>query len=68
MERESRALDWRKRRDLRDQVWVAYSERLPQLPLVFATERILADPALRGWDFRAGRSFGAGLAHWYFVR
>jgi len=68
MEREARALDWRRRRDLRDQVWVAYSERLPHLPLVFATERILADPALRGWDFQAGRSFGAGIAHWYFTR
>lgn len=46
----------------------AYASRLPQLPLVFAAERIVADPSLRGWDVPPGHAFGAGIEQWYFSR
>lgn len=46
----------------------AYARRLPQLPLVFAAERVVADPALRGWDVPPGRAFGWGIEGWYFSR
>ena len=46
----------------------AYASRLPQLPLVFAAERVVADPALRGWDVPPGHAFGLGIEGWYFSR
>jgi hypothetical protein len=36
------------------------------LPLVFAAERVLADPKLRGWDRGPGVSFGAAMERWWF--
>ena len=46
----------------------AYASRLPQLPLVFAAERVVADPVLRGWDVPPGDPFGFGIEGWYFSR
>lgn len=68
VERERRALIPERRVQLRESLWTTYSRRLPSLPLVFAAERIVVHPALRGWEVPPGDRFGRGLEGWYFVR
>ncbi len=65
-ERELRALYPERREQLRDTLFVLFAERLPNLPLVFAAERILADPTLKGWDHGPNAAFGTGIESWYF--
>ncbi|HJL22413.1 MAG TPA: ABC transporter substrate-binding protein, partial [Polyangiaceae bacterium LLY-WYZ-15_(1-7)] len=67
VEREKHALYPERRAQLRDALLALTSERLPNLPLLFAAERILADPALQGWDFGPTERFGAGLERWHFA-
>lgn len=68
VERELRAMYPERRRQLRDALFALTSERLPNLPLVFAAERVLAVPALRGWDAGPDVPFGEGLESWYFAQ
>ena len=67
VEREGRSLYAMRRSELRDSLWVAYSQRLPLLPLVFSAERLVVHPNLRGWEVRPGDRFGRGLEGWYFL-
>jgi len=46
---------------------MAFTERLPVLPLMFLLERVVVDPALRGWDGNPSQRFGADIEKWYFV-
>jgi hypothetical protein len=66
-EREARALYPERRAQLRERLYRAYAERLPTIPLVFAAERVVADPALRGWDHGLEARFGDGLERWTFA-
>jgi peptide/nickel transport system substrate-binding protein len=66
-EREARALYPERRAQLRDRLYRAYAERLPTIPLVFAAERVVVDPALRGWDHGVEARFGDGLERWTFA-
>jgi eukaryotic-like serine/threonine-protein kinase len=68
LDREERAVHLDRRAQLRRDLWVAFAERLPVLPLAFRLERIVADPALRGWDDSPSKRFAADLERWYFVR
>ena len=65
-ERELRALYPERQEQLRDTLFVLFAERLPNLPLVFAAERVLADPTLKGWDHGPNAAFGTGIESWYF--
>jgi ABC-type transport system substrate-binding protein len=67
IERERRALYPERREQLRDALFAAATRRLPTIPLIFAAERVLADPALRGWDAGPNVAFGKGMEGWYFV-
>ena len=67
VERERHALYPERREQIRDALFASTSARLPVLPLVFAAERILADPSLRGWDHGPLERFGEGLERWHFV-
>jgi ABC-type transport system substrate-binding protein len=64
--REEHALFPERRDQLRERLLAEGSRRLPLLPLVFAAERVLADPKLRGWDRGPGVSFGAAMERWWF--
>ncbi len=66
IERERHALYPERREQLRDALFALISERLPVLPLLFAAERILADPELKGWDHGPLVRFGEGLERWHF--
>jgi ABC-type transport system substrate-binding protein len=66
VEREMRALYPERRDQLRDLLFAAYTERLPNLPLLFASERVIADRSLAGWDHGTGARFGAGVERWAF--
>ncbi|MBX7101618.1 MAG: hypothetical protein K1X89_28145 [Myxococcaceae bacterium] len=67
VEKEKRALYPERREQLRDQLFAAYAEALPNLPLVFAAERIVAVPSLQGWAHEDPTvRFGAGLEQWHF--
>jgi ABC-type transport system substrate-binding protein len=66
-DREAHALFPERRTQLRRALDVAFSERLPLLPLVYPSERLVADPALAGWDPGATGMFGQSLARWRFV-
>ncbi|MCB9600193.1 MAG: hypothetical protein H6720_07530 [Sandaracinus sp.] len=66
VEREEHALFPERRDQLRERLLSESSRRLPILPLVFAAERVLAHPQLRGWDHGPGVSFGADLERWSF--
>jgi peptide/nickel transport system substrate-binding protein len=68
VDRERRALFPERREQLRDALFVAASRHLPTLPLIFAAERVLADPALKSWDVGPNAAFGAGMESWYFVK
>ncbi|MEM9490590.1 MAG: ABC transporter substrate-binding protein, partial [Myxococcota bacterium] len=67
VEREMRALYPERREQLRDALFAMVAQRLPNLTLVFAAERILVDPALQGWDRGVEIPFGTGLESWYFA-
>lgn len=64
--REKRALYPERREALQDALFIAFSERLPMLPIVFAAERMVAHPKLRGWEHGALHDFGQGVDGWYF--
>lgn len=66
VEREKRALYPERREQLRDALFAAYSEALPTIPLIFAAERMLADPALVNWDLDSQVMFGRGAERWAF--
>ncbi len=66
VEREKRALYPERREQLRDALFAAYSEALPTIPLIFAAERMLADPALENWDLDSQVMFGRGSERWAF--
>jgi peptide/nickel transport system substrate-binding protein len=67
VQREEQALYAERRAQLRAVLAAAYSVRLPLLPLVFGNERVLADPALRGWDTGPDVAFGENLHEWFFA-
>ena len=66
VEREKRALYPERREQLRDALFAEYSEALPTIPLIFAAERMLADPALVNWDLDPQIMFGRGAERWAF--
>jgi len=68
LDREERAMDPLRRAQLLQELWIAYAERLPTLPLAFLLERVVVDPHLRGWDGNPSQRFGADIERWYFVR
>ncbi|MEJ7729670.1 MAG: hypothetical protein WKG00_10665 [Polyangiaceae bacterium] len=65
--REERALYPERREQIRDLLFVQYSRRLPQLPLLFLTDRIVAAPELDGWEEGSGNKFGATIERWHFA-
>jgi len=65
--RETSALFSERRNQLHDRLLVLFSERLPLLPLVFASERWVVTPSLRGWDYGPGVRFGEGIEEWHFT-
>ena len=67
VERERHALYPERRMQLRDALLAMTSRNLPNIPIVFAAERILADPALREWDYGSTEGFGTELRRWHFV-
>ncbi|NLE48588.1 MAG: hypothetical protein GX614_09315 [Sandaracinaceae bacterium] len=66
VEQYEHALFRERREQLRQRLDRAWLEALPLIPLVFAGERIVADPALRGWDRAAEGLFGRTMDTWYF--
>lgn len=68
VEREERALYPERREQIRDLLFVEYGRRLPNLPLLFLADRIVATPELRGWTEGSGVNFGTTLERWYFAR
>jgi len=67
VERDLHAIYPERRRQLRDALFAEFSRRLPQIPLVFAAKRVLADPRLRGWETGPEEYFGARLETWYWA-
>jgi len=67
VEREERALYPERRDQIRDALFTAYSERLPNLPLLFLVDRIVAAPELDGWEEGSGSNFGTGIERWHFA-
>jgi ABC-type transport system substrate-binding protein len=67
VEREERALYPERRDQIRDLLFVEYSKRLPNLPLLFLADRIVAVPELRGWTEGSGINFGTSIERWYFA-
>jgi peptide/nickel transport system substrate-binding protein len=65
--REERALYPERREQIRDLLFVQYSKRLPQLPLLFLTDRIVAAPELDGWEEGSGNNFGTTIERWHFA-
>ncbi len=66
--REERALYPERREQIRDQLFVAYSQRLPGIPLFFMVDRIVADPTLKGWEDGSGTYFGRTIEQWHFAK
>jgi ABC-type transport system substrate-binding protein len=66
LERRARALYPERREQLDDALLEAFAERLPLLPLVFASERVLADPCLVGWQGPPEARFARTLERWHF--
>ncbi len=66
VEREERALYPERREQIRDTLFVRFSERLPLLPLFFLADHMLVDPELKGWNGGTGNSFGSTVENWYF--
>ena len=67
VEREQRALYPERREQIRDLLFVAYSQRLPNLPLLFMADRIVTAPDLDGWQEGSGSNFGTTIERWHFA-
>jgi ABC-type transport system substrate-binding protein len=67
VEREERALYQERREQIRELLFVEYSKRLPNLPLLFLADRIVATPELRGWTEGSGTNFGTTIERWHFA-
>jgi ABC-type transport system substrate-binding protein len=67
VQREERALYPERRDQIRDLLFVAYSQRLPMLPLLFLSDRVVAVPELDGWKHGSGSNFGTTIERWHFV-
>jgi ABC-type transport system substrate-binding protein len=65
VEREMRALYEERRDQLREQLFLEWSRRLPAIPLLFAAERVLVDPALHDWQTGPEIAFGRGMEKWW---
>jgi serine/threonine-protein kinase len=68
LDRQERAIDPLRRAQLMQELWIAFAERLPVLPLTFLLERVVVDPSLRGWEGAPSQRFGTDIERWYFVR
>lgn len=68
LDRQERAIDPLRRAQLMQELWIAFAERLPVLPLAFLLERVVVDPSLRGWEGNPAQRFGTDIERWYFVR
>jgi len=66
VQREQRALYPERRFQLREQIDAVWTERLPSIPLVYASEWLLVDPTLRGWERPAQYRFGTRIESWHF--
>jgi ABC-type transport system substrate-binding protein len=66
VEREERALYPERRDQIRDQLFAAYSERLPFLPLLFLADRVATRAELDGWAAGTGANFGTTIEAWHF--
>jgi ABC-type transport system substrate-binding protein len=62
-----RALYPERRLQFKERIEVAYSELLPTLPIVFANQRVLARPELRGWQTPPDETFMYRLDTWWFA-
>ncbi|MFT5355821.1 MAG: hypothetical protein ACI9KE_003040 [Polyangiales bacterium] len=67
VERELHTLYPERREQLRDTLFAEYSRSLPGLPILFAPERVLVDPALRDWQRSPEISFGRALEMIWFA-
>jgi ABC-type transport system substrate-binding protein len=68
IQRERRALYPERRAQLQDKLFVEASRRLPNLPMVWAAQRSVVDPALEGWEVDdVTVAYGKGIEKWHFV-
>ena len=67
VERDLHTLYPERRAQLRDALFAEYSRALPGLPILFAPERVLVDPALRDWQRSPEVSFGRALETIWFA-
>lgn len=67
VDRYSRTIYRERREALRERLAALASERLPLIPVVFASQRVVADPRLHGWDHGEASDFGEGIDRWYFT-
>lgn len=68
VEREERALYDERREQIRDLLFIEYSKRLPNLPILFLADRIAAVPDLEGWTQGSGANFGTTIERWHFAK
>jgi peptide/nickel transport system substrate-binding protein len=68
VEREERALYDERREQIRDLLFVEFSKRLPNLPILFLADRIAAVPDLEGWTQGSGINFGTTIERWHFAK
>lgn len=66
VEREERALYPERREQIRDLLFVAYSQRLPNIPLLFLADRTVAVADLDGWEEGTGAAFATTIERWFF--
>jgi peptide/nickel transport system substrate-binding protein len=67
-DRFSRTIYRERRESLRERLAALVNERLPIIPVVFANQRVVATPSLRGWDLGEATDFGEQIERWYFAR
>jgi ABC-type transport system substrate-binding protein len=67
VEREERALYPERREQIRDLLFAAYSKKLPNIPLLFLADRIVAVADLDGWKEGSGANFGTTIERWAFT-
>jgi hypothetical protein len=65
--REERALYPERREQIRDLLFAAWSQRLPQIPLFFLVDRLVSASDLRGWEEGSGNKFGLTIEQWHFA-
>ncbi|MGC4088743.1 MAG: ABC transporter substrate-binding protein [Polyangiaceae bacterium] len=65
--REEHALYPERRDQIRNLLFVDFSKRLPNLPLVFLADSIVAVPELDGFEEGSGVNFGTTLERWHFA-